>query len=82
MRMLHEAPRGLIKPLCRRVLESPLGLHKACIEKELCTHMHTHISVFFPTDTGVFHKALMEMVLCKAPRGLQSSYRDWDLQSL
>ena len=40
---------------------------KGFMHAYICTHMN--ISVIFPTDMGVLHKAPIKMGLCKAPTG-------------
>ena len=37
------------------------------------TYMHVYISVFFPTDIWVLHKAPVEMGLCKALRSFMKT---------
>ena len=57
------------KPLW--ALQSPYGegFCKAPYTEGAFTHIHTHISVFFPTDMGVLHKAHVEKGFSKALRG-------------
>ena len=65
----RELCKASIEKKFARPLVALVGLPKVSIEKAICktpiqeglhAHMHTYmyISVFFPTDTGMFHKAL------------------------
>ena len=55
---IRKPPKGFVKHLpieglCTAPIER--GFPKAPIESELCMDIHTHTSVFFPTDMGMLH---------------------------